>query len=112
MNSVITLKEAVALIDRGETFAATVCSLDHKRKAKNGRRLHYTQMRVVSAVGERPPSRPATQNEHLRNSSRAHNHQQNHTRNCVLLQDGFPTSIIKKIHLPLLEVVNGRQIVL
>lgn len=110
MNAVITLKEAVELIDRGEIFSCTVCSYDEKRKHKNGRQLHYTQVRAASAKGERGPSRQLTEQEKLR--TRAQNHQPHHTRNVVLLQDGIPTSITRKIHLPLLEVVNGRPIVL
>lgn len=109
-STVITLKEAVALIDSGAIFSCEVCSFDQKRRDKSGKRLAYTQVKVAARHGERAPSRPQTEREKL--LSKAQNHQAYHTRNVVMCQDGMPTSIVHKIHLPLLETVNGRQIVL
>ena len=93
-----------------------VVSYDHKRK-KGGEILEYPEaVQVIKKEEALRSQRPATRNEKLQAKVREHksknpSHGKHYTRNINVLQDGLPTTIIRKIHPILIIEFNNKKVV-
>lgn len=97
-------------METGEVFSCKVVSYDRKRK-KGGEIMEYAEAILVQNTKKESKARPKTlreqQVERLTEIKKAPNHREWYTRNIQLLQNGHPTSLIKKIHPPLIVEFNG-----
>ena len=104
----LSLTEAMQILKRGEPCTITVCTLDLKRN-KGGDRKEWQNVRLMQkdnpdeviaegSGGPAPDSAIAKRNP---------DHRGNHTINVRLMNDE-----IMKIHLPLMEKINGQRIAL
>jgi hypothetical protein len=108
---VVTVKEILQAMEAGETFSLTVISYNRKEKA-GGKLVEYHEARLhkrgeADGTGGRSSTKVETMQETLKNPE----HRKWYTRNIQILQDGFPTSIIRKIHPPLIIEFNGKKVV-
>ena len=107
MNGSLSLAEAIAILRRGEPVTITVCTLDLKRN-KGGERKEWHDVRVLEKdnpediIQEKGEQRPESVI-----AKRRPDHRANHTINIRLMNDE-----IIKIHLPLMEKINGQRIAL
>jgi len=99
----ITLTEILRYMESGKPFSLKVVAYDRDRK-KGGEILHFPEARLVRHDKPSAASRPPTKKEAL--IERRQNHFSHYTRNIQILADGTPTSIIRKIHIPLIIEFN------
>lgn len=108
----ITIAQCIEFMESGKPFSCKVVSYDLKRKS-GGKILEYDEAILVQNTKEeeeeagRPRTNRETQVQRLTEMKRNPSHRKWYTRNIQLLQDGFPTSLIKKIHPPLIIEFNG-----
>lgn len=114
----ITLREVLQYMATGQSFSCRVVTYDRKRK-QGGPELHLPEARLLDAEKEENPyARPLTARERNLRSPRQHghtrdpNHHVHFTRNVRVLQDGQPTTIIRKIHPLLITEFNGLELML
>lgn len=112
----ITVKDMLLEMETGAPFSCTVVSYDARRK-EGGKVVEYTEAQLL-ATEPKPNAagRPLTQveewTERKANASRkAPGHRKWYTRNIRVLQNGHPTSIIRKIHPPLVVLFNQKIVV-
>lgn len=112
-----TIREALAIMETGEIFSLQVVSYDKARKT-GGERLEYPEAVLVTGiendqvVADQTGQRALTGREQRRIAKKKSPHHSEHfTRNIRIMQSGHPTSIIKKIHPPLILFINGEKIV-
>ena len=103
-------------MESGKSFSCKVVSYDRKRK-KGGVVLHYPEAELVKASDadkedslQRMPTKMEQQHLQIEAIKRNPHHKKWYTRNIRILQDGFPTAIIKTIHPPLLIEFNGQNV--
>ena len=120
MSKVITVKQALEIMDSGDTFSLVCVTYDRQRK-KGGNLLeiHEARMDKKNAFGDRPEAagRPPTDYEaklaalQEPDKGRNPNHQHWYTRNIRPLANGHPLTDLVKIHPPLLIEFNGLPVV-
>lgn len=98
--NVLSFRQVRQHIDSGKPFTATVVKYDRKRKT--GGAIWEIEAQLAK---EKPNKRPQTKREHLRGA--IHNNYAHYTRNVRMLMDGLETSLIRKIHVPLIIKFNG-----
>lgn len=108
----ITQREILAYMQSGKPFSCKVVALDIKRKT-GGNVIEYPEVRLAKLEEKEPADRPPTHTEQLQDKlqklQKNPKHKKHFTRNIQILQDGYPTSIIKKIHVPLIIEFNGEK---
>lgn len=104
-------------MESGQAFSLKVVAYDRKRKS-GGQIKDYPEAVLLQVEEDEIVSedifrgnRPNTQKEaqQIRMVKEAH-HRKWYTRNIRILQNGHPTSIIKKIHPPLIIEFNGQKV--
>lgn len=113
MDEVITIRECNHIMKSGNIFSFKCVTYDKKRK-RGGELMEFDE----AVLMERPKDddiskdmgRPLTESEKVE-VKKLQRHWDNYTRNLRILQNGTPTSIIKKIHPPLLIEFNGKQVI-
>ena len=99
----------------GCTFSLTYITYDSKRK-KGGKIISYLEARLAKSE-EQPKSRGRTQLEETKQrtaeikAGRDPRHHKWYTRNIVVMQNGVPTSLVRKIHPPLVTIFNDQIVV-
>ena len=113
MEAVISTKQMLATMEEGQPFSMVVVTYDRKRK-KGGQIKEYPEAILVQADQKQQTNRPLTAIEakvdRLTQIKKNPHHHSHYTRNIQLLQDGHPTSLIKKIHPPLVLEFNGQKV--
>lgn len=114
----LSTAEALKRLNTGAIVSITVISYDRTRK-KGGQVLEYAEAQLLQK-NKQPvePARPMTkveqQKARLRETDnmlkKDPHHKANYTRNVRLMQDGQPTSIIKKIHPLLIIEMDGETV--
>ena len=108
---VITIKEVLASMSTGNPFSLSYVTYDRSRK-KGGQIKHVEEAELV--MRQTIEGRPLTKKEAsitAPTKKKNPNHSENYTRNIRILQDGQATSLIKKIHPPLILTFNQLQVV-
>lgn len=110
---IITLREVLDHIERGDTFSCICVAYDRQRRS-GGHLIEIAEARIFQprqVQGARTPTRMEELKFGISNP-RSPRHGQHFTRNIELLQNGHPTNTIKKIHPPLITEFCGREVVL
>ncbi len=98
----------------GKPFSMRVVKYDKKRK-KGGQIEEYPEaVMVIKKEQAEKDSRPATRIEEMKADIRKRknpSHGKHYTRNINILQDGHPTTIIRKIHPALIIEFNNQKVV-
>lgn len=106
------------MMEEGKPFSLTFVTYDRKRSYRSGRVVSYEQAELMRrdqnvadgaqppTQGQRPPTAREAQSLNRANRRRA-NHYEHYTRNIRILQDGEPTSMIVKLHPPLVLIFNN-----
>lgn len=119
MSSYITERDMLEYMETGKPFSLTFVTYDRKRKT-GGKPQRYAEAILVqpkkeAAAAARRSLTPAEARaaEHReRNERRADpNHRSWYTRNIRILQDGQATTIVRKIHPPLVLEFNKKRVV-
>ncbi len=106
----ITVKEILEYLETGAACSMRVIAYDRKRK-RGGHIKDIDEAKLLQAKTRVKNARGATKMEQLKKSTkRSARHRKNFTRNLVILQDGFETSLIEKIHPPLIIQFNGKKV--
>lgn len=106
MEEAITIRDMLKEMKTGGTFSATVLSYDRKRRS-GGQIKHYPELRLYQEGLELGRGlTPAERKPRARKPRHGHHY----TRNVVVMQNGTPTSIIRKIHPPLVMRFNGKTV--
>lgn len=114
--SYLSIREVLDYMAIGKIFSMKVVAYDHKRQ-KGGHIIEYPEaVQVVKKDEAERDKRPATRQEQLRakvleHKSKIPSHGKHYTRNINVLQDGHPTSIIRKIHPILIIEFNNKKVV-
>lgn len=107
-----TLRDIIDHIDAGKTFSCIVVSFNRKKK-EGGQLIEYDELRVLRPDEEIDLGRPKTKTEALKTKldkiKRNPDHRKWFTRNVRIYQQGHPTGMIRKIHLPLIVEFNGSK---
>ena len=112
----ITLREIMTHVRSGDPFSMKYVTFDRVRK-KGGEITEVTEaigMKVPTdqelkeSLKREPTQTEARRIELARLSARNPNHRKHLTMNYQLLQDGIPTSIIRKFHPALCIEFNGK----
>lgn len=112
----ISIRDVLDYMASGNTFSLKVVSYDHKRQ-KGGQIIEYPEVvQVIKKEDAERKQRPATKQEQLQAKVQEHksknpSHGKHYTRNINVLQDGHPTSIIRKIHPILIIEFNNKKVV-
>jgi hypothetical protein len=102
----ITLRQILDYMATGQPFSLRVVAYDRRRRT-GGAILHYPEAVLVSQeLAAQAIQRPLTRAE-ATHTLRAQRHGLHFTRNIRILQQGQPTVIIRKIHIPLIIEFNG-----
>lgn len=110
-NEIITIREMLDYMQVGGVFSLTVVSYDRKRK-RGGQVKQYAEARLLGAEENKPKrSRKATLLEARALAPKHPDHLGNYTRNIRLMQNGADTSLIRKIHPPLVVTFNNKTVV-
>lgn len=112
---IITIRQMLRAMETGAPFSCTVVSYDRRRR-KGGQIIEYGEARLLREDEEKQAAgaRPLTKQEKLAaalKETKTPRHGKWYTRNIRILQDGHPTSLIKKIHPPLVVFFNHKQVV-
>jgi len=106
MEETITIRQMLDEMKAGVICSLTVITYDRKRKS-GGKIKHFPEMRLYEEGMEL--GRPLTEAEKKAfRKKKAPRHGRHYTRNMVVMQNGTPTSIIRKIHPPLVMRYNGK----
>ena len=102
-------------MESGQAFSLKVVAYNRQRK-KGGDIKEYAEAILVRPTNEgegngRPPTRLEQLRKELAACKRDPRHRKWYTRNIRILQNGFPTSIIRTIHPPLVIEFNGQKVV-
>ena len=106
----ITIRQILDYLESGQAFSLKVVSYDRKRK-QGGAVVEYPEA-VLHRSGEKSEARGRRSDttDQVKGTRRP-NHGHWYTRNIRLLQNGHPTSIIRKIHPPLIIEFNQQPVV-
>jgi hypothetical protein len=114
---VISIKELLAEMETGKPFSVKVISYDRKRK-RGGKILHYSEAILINKEEEFVNLHRGQTNQEKKEAMLSDlampkdpRHRIHYTRNIRILQNGFPTSLIKKIHPPLIIEFNSKKVV-
>jgi len=138
MPQFISIKQMLSYMATGDLFSISYVTFDKQRK-KGGRIEEFVQARLLmpkanrtdtmhgvendqeasSAVASTKVGRPLTAHEQNlqiiaqanSDTARKPNHSQHHTRNIQIFQEGKPTSLIRKVHYPLVLTFNDAVVV-
>ena len=112
----ITVKEMLEDMDTGADFSISYIKYDRNRK-KGGERIDVLQAQLLQPDKEEKVGRGKTPLEELKQrtaqvkAGRDPRHMKWYTRNIRILQDGAPTSLVHKIHPPLVLLFNDQIVV-
>jgi len=108
----ITTAEILAYMKSGKTFSMKVCSYDRSRK-KGGKVREFPEAILTQAgpIASRPPTSIEKKQAELARIRKNPHHRSHYTRNITILANGRKTSIVEKIHPPLILEFNGDSIV-
>lgn len=113
---IITISRMLKLMEEGHIFSCTYVSYDRqRRKGGNLKRIEEGVLVQGDAANTNKP-RLMTKAEHYEaiiatRGKRAPNHKEWYTRNVRLCVSGHPTSVIKKIHPPIIIEFNNLTVV-
>lgn len=118
MKPVFTIRDILDYMESGQVFSITAVAYDRKRK-KGGSLKEYPEAVLLHVADQvevaRETGRPLTTMEATRlkmeNIRRSPRHGTHFTRNIRILQQGEPTGIVEKIHVPLIIRFNGCAVV-
>jgi hypothetical protein len=108
----ISVAECLKIMADGQPFRCRVVAYDRRRK-KGGEILEYEAVLLSEAqMLALRPDRALTKREKMndRPDRRNPNHSEYFTRNIRICQNGHPTSLLRKIHPPLLIEFNGQPV--
>lgn len=112
----ITVKEMLAEMDTGAAFSISYIKYDRQRR-KGGDRVDVLEAQLLMPDKEDTLGRGRTPLEETRErtarvkAGRDPRHMKWYTRNIRILQDGAPTSLVHKIHPPLVLLFNDQIVV-
>lgn len=115
MSSQITVRDMLEQMETGLPFSIAYVTYDAQRR-KGGQIVRYEEAQLLQA-DEDQEGRPRTRLEEARHRTiqikekRDPRHQRWYTRNIRILQAGHKTSLIKKIHPPLVFLFNDQIVV-
>ena len=98
----ITIKECLEIMHRGEVFSIEYVTYDRKRKYKSGEVVAHDAAQLIWGGHSAPAAK------HKGKSVKKSEHQIHYTRNIRLFVNGLPTESIVKIHPPLIRKFNGQ----
>ena len=108
MENTITIRDMLDDIEAGLICSIVVITYDRKRNT-GGKVKHYPEIMIYREGMEL--GRPLTEAEQKQfGQKKAPRHGKHYTRNMVIMQNGTPTSIIRKIHPPLVMKYNGKTV--
>lgn len=93
----------------GAVFSCTVLSYDRRRK-KGGEVIEYHEAQLYQQGTKNVTNMTAIERKIYERNQRKPNHGVNFTRNIRLLQAGYPTDILRKLHPPLVMQFNGKTV--
>lgn len=112
----ITITDMLNQMNKGEVFSITVCSYDKKRKT-GGKVKEYPEAIISTDDAVKDLRNNVAKKYQLLEvgkkviKSKNPHHYKNYTRNIGIVQDGHLTSIVHKIHIPLVIKFNGLEVV-
>lgn len=115
MSDVITISDCMKRLEAGEDATLEVWTYDRKRK--KGGDIETLTCRLATGV-EKPTTiagrelteaerRPDDTDSDTLHIARKPNHSEHYTRNVRIVANGHPTSVLFKIHPPLIKSFNG-----
>lgn len=104
--NVIRFEEAMHEALSGLPVKLKFVTFDHRRKTGSG------QIREMEAVATQPINVAAEKKNTNSVKSTVANHKDHFTRAFYECIDGYPTSVIRKVHMELLLEVNGKKVML
>lgn len=109
----ITVKDMLAQMDAGAVFSIEFVTYDYQRK-RGGNLLQYKEAKLFASeeAGRGKTKLEETKaRKALIKQGRNPNHRRWYTRNIRILQEGQSTSLIVKIHPPLVTKFNDQIVV-
>jgi hypothetical protein len=111
----ITVKDMLEEMELGQPFSLQYVTFDMRRR-KGGRIITHHEARLLQkddqkATRARTKMEDDIERAALIKAGRDPRHMKWYTRNIVLLQDGVPTSVVLKIHPPLVLLFNEMIVV-
>jgi hypothetical protein len=115
----ITVKEMLAEMELGQVFSLTYVTFDMRRR-KGGKLHTLYEARLLGASDEERAAKAGRSSTKLEDdlertalikAGRDPRHMKWYTRNLRVMQDGLPTSLILKIHPPLVITYNNMIVV-
>lgn len=112
MTEVISVSDCLKIMHSGQIFTAQCVTFDRTRRT-GGEIFDIIEGVLVQPDEADRPDRPETKTEKTVRAiqKRGPRHAEHYTRNIRLCSAGTPTSVIKKIHPPLLTEFNGKIVV-
>ena len=104
---VLSIQEALKIMESGKPFAVRVVSYDRKRKS-GGAIKFYSELVTTKTASEFHPKLEKQNTP----ASKAQNHHENFTRNFFQCINGVPTSCIKSLHIYGVLEVNSIKLAL
>jgi hypothetical protein len=113
--SSITVREMLAFMETGALFSVQGVTYNRRAKKGGGKIYEYLECMLAQAVPGQKLDRPATlkedANQRVKHTRNNPNHGMWYTRNIIICQNGHPTTMIRKIHPPLVVYFNGKIVV-
>ena len=114
-SEVMTITEALRLLESGAVVSVNLVRFDKKRRLKNGEILAFDAVRKESAA--KIDDATAEREAHRQNIAAAErisrgSQYDNFTRHVRVYHNGRPTAQIIPIHPPLIREMNGKRILL
>lgn len=111
--SSITVREMLAFMATGALFSLQGVTYNRRAKKGGGKIYEYPECMLAQATPGEKIDRPATHKEQSKQRVQkyAPNHSMWYTRNIIICQNGHPTTMIRKIHPPLVVYFNGKIVV-
>ena len=109
----ITVRDMIRYMESGAAFSLIYITFDDRRN-KGGKVLAFREAMLLQhspRQGERQATTKEAKQEELKNLRKDPHHGRWYTRNIRLLVNGFPSSVVKKIHPPLVVVFNHQIVV-
>jgi len=109
----ITVRDMIKYMESGGAFSLIYITYDAKRN-KGGKVISYPEAMLLQSTiqqGQRQATAQEAKQEELKRLRKDPNHGRWYTRNIRLLVNGYPSSVKKKIHPPLVVVFNDQIVV-